>query len=112
MYSDLQSFVAALQAAGELRVIDEPTAPLLAITAQNEAETMKPAASMPGPSARRTDPRFFDKGGQALLFRNVQGVRLSAAHQRMGQLCPHGDGDGPVAGSGGRSIQSSRALGL
>ncbi len=73
MYSDLQSFVAALQAAGELRVIDEPTSPLLAITAQNEAETMKLAASMPGPSARRTDPRFFDKGGQALLFRNVQG---------------------------------------
>jgi 4-hydroxy-3-polyprenylbenzoate decarboxylase len=73
MYRTLQDFVTALNAAGELRVIEEPTSPLLDITRIADAESKSKAPRAPGPSALRTDPRFFDMGGRALLFRNVQG---------------------------------------
>lgn len=73
MLPSLQHFIAALQEANELRVIDEPTSPLLDITRIADAESKSKAARMPGASAQRTDPRFFDRGGKALLFRNVQG---------------------------------------
>ena len=73
MYRDLRSFVAALDAAGEIRRITAHVSPILEISAAADAESKKPAPNKPSSAAQRVDPRFAHLGGHALLFENVQG---------------------------------------
>lgn len=73
MYPDLASFVAALDRAGELVRIRTPVSPVLEIAEITDRVSKAKAPSMPSRSARRNDPRFYDRGGPALLFENVQG---------------------------------------
>ena len=70
MDNDLQSFITHLESLGELRRIREPVSPVLEITRLADAQNK--ARANPG-AANRADPRFFDRGGQALLFENVIG---------------------------------------
>ena len=76
MYPDLRSFVEALRAAGELRVIDAPVSPVLEIAQIADAVSKSAAPHPPSESARRADPRFFARGGPALLFTNVRGSAM------------------------------------
>lgn len=73
MYPSLREFVAALDAAGELRRVRERVSPILEVAAAADRASKSPAPSLPSPSARATDPRFHHLGGPALLFENVEG---------------------------------------
>lgn len=73
MYPDLASFVAALDRAGELVRIRTKVSPVLEIAEITDRVSKARAPSLPSHSARRNDPRFFDRGGSALLFENVAG---------------------------------------
>lgn len=73
MYATTRDFVTALDRAGELRRIATPVSPLLEIAAITDRVSKSRAPREPSASARRNDPRFFDRGGHALLFENVQG---------------------------------------
>ncbi|KAA0217016.1 MAG: hypothetical protein DYG94_02070 [Leptolyngbya sp. PLA3] len=73
MYPDLASFVAALERAGELVRIRTSVSPVLEIAEITDRVSKSRAPSLPSISARRNDPRFFDRGGPALLFERVEG---------------------------------------
>ncbi|MEM9167129.1 MAG: UbiD family decarboxylase [Planctomycetota bacterium] len=73
MYRDLRSFVEALEEAGELVRITEPVSPVLEVAALTDLVSKSRAPGKPSPSARRNDPRFWDRGGPALLFESVEG---------------------------------------
>ncbi|MEL6795861.1 MAG: UbiD family decarboxylase [Planctomycetota bacterium] len=73
MYRDLRSFVAALEAAGELVRIAEPVSPVLEIAAITDLVSKSQCRGEPSASAKTNDPRFWDRGGPALLFENVEG---------------------------------------
>ncbi|MCL4220679.1 MAG: UbiD family decarboxylase [Phycisphaerales bacterium] len=73
MYPDLASFVAALERAGELVRIRTKVSPVLEIAEITDRVSKARAPSLPSHSAQRNDPRFFDRGGPALLFDNVAG---------------------------------------
>jgi 4-hydroxy-3-polyprenylbenzoate decarboxylase len=75
MFPSVQAFVAALERAGELVRVDAPVSPVLEIAEIVDRMSKSPAPHAPSPSARRTDPRFFHRGGPALLFTNVEGSR-------------------------------------
>ncbi len=63
----------ALDEAGHLASVSAPVSPILEITEIADRESKSAA---PGPysrSSRTTDPRFYDRGGRALLFHNVEG---------------------------------------
>jgi len=62
-----------LERAGELARITDPVSPILEITRIADAESKAPAPHPPSESARRNDPRWFDRGGRALLFERVEG---------------------------------------
>jgi 4-hydroxy-3-polyprenylbenzoate decarboxylase len=73
MFASLREFVESLDHAGELVTIDDPVDPVLEI-AEIADRVSKSAAPGPAPtSEQRTDPRFHDRGGPALLFTNVIG---------------------------------------
>jgi len=77
MYPDTQAFIQALSQAGELKRISARVSPVLEITEIADRVSKSPAANLPsaglGGGARRTDPRFHNMGGHALLFENVDG---------------------------------------
>ncbi len=73
MYPTTRDFVAALESAGELRRVREPVSPVLEIAALADLASKSPAANLPSPAARKTDPRFHDRGGHALLLESVPG---------------------------------------
>lgn len=73
MFPSVQAFVAALDRAGELVRIDAPVSPALEIAEIADRVSKSPAPNPPSASARRSDPRFFQRGGPALLFTNVEG---------------------------------------
>ena len=73
MYRDLNSFVAALEAAGELVRVRARVSPINEIAAIADRVSKTPAPSLPSASARRTDPAHHHLGGPALLFEDVQG---------------------------------------
>ncbi|MFU8829417.1 MAG: UbiD family decarboxylase domain-containing protein, partial [Phycisphaerales bacterium] len=71
MYQTLGDFVQDLDRRAELVRITEPISPLLEITEITDRVSKSRCANDPGDWARRTDPRFWDRGGHALLFENV-----------------------------------------
>ncbi|MGP1272906.1 MAG: UbiD family decarboxylase [Phycisphaerales bacterium] len=73
MYQDLRSFVEALERAGELVRIREPVSPVLDIAALTDLVSKSRCRGEPSDSAKRNDPRFWDRGGSALLFEQVKG---------------------------------------
>lgn len=73
MYRTTREFIDALEHAGELCRIGVPVSALLEI-AEITDRVSKGKAPFPGSdSTQRNDPRFFDRGGPALLFENVEG---------------------------------------
>ncbi|GAB4550784.1 MAG: menaquinone biosynthesis decarboxylase [Phycisphaerales bacterium] len=74
MYASLGEFVRALDSAGHLVRIDAPVDPVLEVA---QITDLVSKARAPGPYSKacvRTDPRFHDRGGHALLFTNVKGA--------------------------------------
>ena len=73
MYASLGEFVEALDRAGHLVRIHDHVDPILEIA---QITDLVSKARAPGPysaASVRTDPRFHDRGGHALLFTNVKG---------------------------------------
>jgi len=73
MYRDVRSFVAALEAAGELERVRAPVSPLLEIAAASDRQARLPCPR-PSEHARAFDPARCGLGGKALLFENVSGA--------------------------------------
>ncbi|MEM9420513.1 MAG: UbiD family decarboxylase domain-containing protein [Planctomycetota bacterium] len=71
-YPNLQTFIEALEAAGELRRITVPVSSMLEITEIADRVSKSPAASS-SEFAKDFDPYHAHLGGSALLFENVQG---------------------------------------
>lgn len=69
-YPDLQAFVAALDAAGELHRVTAPVSCMLEITEIADRVSKSPAAGR-SDAAALTDPHHHGQGGKALLFENV-----------------------------------------
>lgn len=76
MYRTLRDFVEALDRAGELKRITAPVSPVLEIAEIADLASKSRAPHPGSASTRQTDPRFFDRGGPALLFENVTGSRF------------------------------------
>jgi 4-hydroxy-3-polyprenylbenzoate decarboxylase len=105
MYKDLRQFVAALEAAGELVRVKTRVDPVLEIAAIADRVSKMRAPGLPSAGARGTDPRFFDRGGPALLFENVEGsdvpvlINAFGSYRRMEMaLGLHDAGSGIAAG--------------
>ena len=87
-YADLQSFIAALESAGQLRRVRVPVNPELEIT--EIADRVSKSPSPEGVAkAPQTDPIHGGLGGRALLFERVQGsdiplaINLFGSYERM-----------------------------
>ncbi|MFG0327412.1 MAG: UbiD family decarboxylase domain-containing protein [Phycisphaerales bacterium JB037] len=76
MHPDLHSFIRSLEEAGELVRIGAEVDPVLEIAEIADRVSKSACPGLPGAGARRTDPRFFDRGGPALLFEKVRGSRF------------------------------------
>ncbi|MDX9911959.1 MAG: UbiD family decarboxylase [Phycisphaerales bacterium] len=75
MHRSTREFVSALERAGELVRVRAPVSPVLEIAEIADRVSKARAANPPSAGPRRTDPRFFDRGGHALLFENVEGSK-------------------------------------
>lgn len=73
MYPTLRDFLTALDRAGELKRISSAVSPVLEIAAIADRTSKMAAPSLPADATKKNDPRFHDRGGQALLFTNVIG---------------------------------------
>ena len=73
MYGSVREFVEALERSGELHRVSARVSPLLEIGAIADRESKGRAPGEPSGSAKRNDPRFWDRGGRALLFEDVEG---------------------------------------
>lgn len=76
MYRNVREFLGALERGGELARVAARVSPVLEIAqiADRESKGRVPSArNLPSESVRRTDPRFHDRGGRALLFESVEG---------------------------------------
>jgi 4-hydroxy-3-polyprenylbenzoate decarboxylase len=76
MYETLRDFVRALDTVGELARVTGAVSPVLEVAALADLESKKRAAGMPSESARRADPRLYDRGGRALMLTNVVGSEV------------------------------------
>lgn len=84
MYPDLHTFVAALEAAGELKRIAARVCPVLEIAQWADAESKAAAPNAPSRATRAIDPRFHSRGGHALLFENVEGSNIPVLINALG----------------------------
>jgi 4-hydroxy-3-polyprenylbenzoate decarboxylase len=117
MYPDLQTFVAALEAAGELKRIKARVSPVLEIAQWADAESKAAAPNAPSRATRDIDPRFHSRGGHALLFENVEGSNIPVLINALGSyrriemaLGCHDEGRtvGGVVGGGGLEALAAR----
>jgi 4-hydroxy-3-polyprenylbenzoate decarboxylase len=76
MYENLREFVAELEKAGELTRVSARVSPVLEIAAIADRMSKSRAPGEPSASAKRNDPRHWDRGGKALLFENVEGSEI------------------------------------
>ncbi|MBX3365418.1 MAG: UbiD family decarboxylase [Phycisphaeraceae bacterium] len=121
MYPDLRTFVHALDTSGELLRIAAPVSPVLDIAAFADLVSKAAAPCLPSPAAQCNDPRFFHRGGPALLFESVQGsgfpvlINAYGSYRRMemalgcdasGSRQPSHRGAGERGSSGFESIAS------
>ncbi len=84
MYPTTREFVAALEAAGELRRVRARVSAVLEISAHADRESKSAAPSLPAEATRRTDPRFHHLGGRALLFEEVEGSDIPVVINQFG----------------------------
>ncbi|GAB4386609.1 MAG: menaquinone biosynthesis decarboxylase [Phycisphaerales bacterium] len=106
MYPDLASFVASLEKAGELVRIRAEVSPVLEIAEITDRISKSTAPGPPSTSAQRNDPRFFDRGGPALLFERVRGsdfpllINAFGSYRRMEMAlgCESSSDDGSLDG--------------
>ena len=75
MYSTLDEFVNALDAAGELHRVSAKVLPILEISQIADRVSKSPAAHV-SEFARQFDPHHAELGGKAILFENVEGSEL------------------------------------
>ncbi len=98
MYRTVSDFVAALESAGELRRVREPVSPILEVGAIADRASKGPAPSSPAEATRLVDPRFYDRGGPALLFESVEGadhpvlINALGSYRRIEMALGCGDG--------------------
>ena len=80
MYRDLQSFVEALDRAGELVRVRERVPVELVISCAGDLMSKERVGEggLPSQAARRVDPMHFDRGGKAVLFEDVEGCDFPA----------------------------------
>lgn len=76
MHRSLRDFIAALDRAGELKRITTRVSPIEEIAAIADRASKSRAPHAGSRATRGTDPRFYDRGGPALLFENVEGSRF------------------------------------
>lgn len=101
MYGSLRDFVRALESRGELARVRGEVSPVLEISHLADRESKKPAPNLPSQSAQRTDPRFHNLGGKALLFESVKGSDIPVLINAYGSYsrvehalgCPQGGFD-------------------
>ncbi len=74
-YEDLQAFVSALAAEGELARVKVPVSPMLEVTEIADRMCKSPAARQ-SEHAKAFDPHHHALGGKALLFENVEGAKF------------------------------------
>ena len=105
MFRSLGEFVDALERAGELRRIAAPVSPILEIAEITDRVSKSRAPNPPSHAAQRSDPRFADRGGHALLFDNVEGsgipvlINAFGSYRRMEMaLGCHAPGPGTAGG--------------
>lgn len=84
MYASTREFVAALERAGELRTVRVEVDPVLEISRIADVVSKCKAIGRPSASATRTDPRFHDAGGAALLFEHVKGSKFPVLINALG----------------------------
>ncbi|TVQ60997.1 MAG: UbiD family decarboxylase, partial [Phycisphaerales bacterium] len=84
MFESTRAFMRALEAAGELVRVPTRVSPVLEISAIADRESKSRAPHLPSAGAQRTDPRFHDRGGRALLFENVEGSDIPVLINAMG----------------------------
>lgn len=72
MYTTLDEFVTALEAAGELHRVSAKVSPILEISQIADRVSKSPAAHV-SEFARQFDPHHAKLGGKAILFENVEG---------------------------------------
>lgn len=103
MFRSVREFVDALERAGELSRVDARVSPLLEIGAIADRESKAKAPGAPSASAKRNDPRFWDRGGRALLFEDVEGsdipvlINAFGSYRRMEMALGCHDGGAGVA---------------
>ncbi|MEM0983319.1 MAG: UbiD family decarboxylase [Planctomycetota bacterium] len=76
MYPDLQSFVRALDDAGELVRITDEIDPVLEIGHLADLASKSRCPGEPSGSAKSNDPVYWDRGGPAILCENVKGSKF------------------------------------
>src|ERR1043165_831560 len=84
MYPTTRDFIAALERAGELKRIEGPANPILEITEIADRRSKSRAPNLGSEATRRTDPRFSDRGGHALLFQSVTGADMPLVINQFG----------------------------
>lgn len=109
--------MARLEAEGELVRIGAEVDPVLEITEIADRVSKSAAPSAPSASARRNDPRFFDRGGPALLFERVAGsqvpvlINAYGSYRRM-ELALACDGFDEIGGQIGELVKPEPPRGL
>lgn len=110
MYQNLASFIAALEAAGELVRVRAKVDPVLEIAQIADVVSKSRAPREPSGSAKRNDPRFWMKGGPALLFENVEGAKFPLLINAWGSYSRMEMALGLGRGTGGGEADGFEAL--
>lgn len=73
MYTDLRTFIDALEQTGQLVRVHDEVSPVLEISAIADRISKTKAPAEPSTAAKNSDPQHWDRGGPAILFENVTG---------------------------------------
>lgn len=84
MYQTTRDFVAALEAAGELKRIKATVSPVLEITEIADRQSKSSAPNLPARRTCEIDKRFHHLGGSALLFESVEGSDIPVLINQFG----------------------------
>ncbi|MEQ9461941.1 MAG: UbiD family decarboxylase [Phycisphaeraceae bacterium] len=82
-YTNLQDFIEALDAAGELKRIRPKVSPILEVTEITD-RVSKSKAAHTSQHASSFDPAQADRGGHGLLFENIEGAQMPLAMNLFG----------------------------
>ncbi|MEQ9453120.1 MAG: UbiD family decarboxylase [Phycisphaeraceae bacterium] len=82
-HTNLQDFIEALDAAGELKRINPPVSPILEVTEITD-RVSKSKAARASDHAKHFDPAQAGRGGHGLLFEDVEGAQMPLAMNLFG----------------------------